>query len=114
MKVIIPKNSEEEAQVYLRAWLDLHEGPGIERAQRMIRTFQIIAFCLGAVLVAGLILGWHPYINGLAGVLFGYTGAEVGAMKSRLRVWPHNERYIDWEKVKGTLESGPSADSIES
>ena len=69
MKISVPKDNKEEAQVYLRAWLDLHEGEGVNRTKRMIRVFQVLSLVAGVLLVASVLVSWHPGIIAAAGVV---------------------------------------------
>ena len=105
MKVIIPKDSADEARFYLKAWMDMHDDPGIDRTKRMILVLQILSLCAGVALVAGVFLAWHPIVIGVAGMILGYTGAETASLKSRMRSWPHNEKYFDWEAIREALHS---------
>ena len=108
MKILVPKDNEQEARFYLEAWLNLHEGEGLGRAQRAVSILGLVSAVAGAAFVAGLILGWHSYVIGLTGVVLGYAGAEAAALKSRLRSWPHNEKYFDWDAIRAALGKRPS------
>lgn len=103
MKVTLPKDSAEEARIYLQAWLDLHEGPGVAWTQKMILILQVISWIAGLLLLAGIFLAWHPIAVALAGIAMGFSGAEIAGLRSRMRAWPHNEEFIDWDRVRESL-----------
>ena len=108
MKITVPKDSAAEARVYLQAWMDLHEGPGMERVKKMILVLRILSAVAGIALVAGVFFAWHPLAIALAGIILGYTGAESASLMSRMRSWPHNEKYFDWEAIKEALDKKAS------
>lgn len=106
MNIVVPKDSAAEARIYLRAWLNLHEGDGVQRARRMILMLRIVSLVAGIAVCGGMIFAWHPIAIGVAGVVLGFAGAEAGALMSRLRAWPHNQKFIDWERVREELQEG--------
>lgn len=99
MRITIPKEAAEEAEVYLRAWWDLRHGKGLDRAKRVVVLLRVVSMAAGAALVAGVVLAWQPAAVALAGIALGYAGAESASLRSRLRTWPHNQEYLDWEAI---------------
>ena len=104
MRITVPKDSAAEARVYLQAWMDLHEGPGMARVKKLILVLRILSTVAGIALVAGVFLGWNPMAIGFASIVLGYSGAEAASLMSRMRAWPHNEKYFDWEAIGEALK----------
>ena len=103
--VTVPRDSNEEARVYLRSWLELREGSGIARTRKMILIFQLLSAAAGGSLVAGVLFGWHDALIALSGILLGYARAVSASLKSQLRTWPHKEQFLNWDGIQEAIEA---------
>ena len=94
---------DDDTKRLLERWDDIKRGEGLKRADKVTTVLRII----GAVtlVLAGIALfnGVYPIPAAIGAAVYGWTTAEANALRSRQKMWPVFDRYIDWKRVQDDL-----------
>jgi len=86
-------------QFYLEQWLTLKEGSGIKSARSKTMKLQFIGISLTVAVSLLIYFQVHSAFIAIVSVAIGWVIAERNALRSRIKLWPKLEKYLNWELI---------------
>lgn len=84
----------------LKQWLSLKDNAGLQKATSLSTKLFVLGGILTIVVTAMIISKFNTIVVAVVSVAIGWLIAEGNALRSRAKLWPTLEEYLDWETIR--------------
>ena len=93
----------DEENVYLKRWITLKDEKDLSGASTAVTTLFVLGAMLSILLAFLILLEVHSIFVAIVSLVLGWSIAERNALRTRIKLWPHLEKYLNWEAIRGHI-----------